>query len=221
MEQYISKEGLYQQIDQVRREYNIPSPCDPYQLAKELGISIVRQDLYSPRLCGALIRTAHSAAILLSDAYLPGSERFTLAHELGHFFLHREIQEFFCDGGNSPLEWQANTVAAELLMPYRILLPTLAGLWEQGGGTTRSLHQLAEKFQVSTLILRHRTDALSWELWQLLHGVPIGSIRLLSKAQQMQLRLPQGPSAQQLFPTRTQCADICKEPEAARASADS
>lgn len=56
-----------------------------------------------------------------------GRDRFTIAHELGHYWLHRqcaflprrEIEnkpEAFMDP-----EWQANTFASELLMPYHLI----------------------------------------------------------------------------------------------------
>lgn len=50
-------------------------------------------------------------------------DRFTLCHEIGHFFLHRpEIMSFA--RGEVPKyrdpEWQANTFAGELMAPYEL-----------------------------------------------------------------------------------------------------
>src|SRR5690606_28627587 len=68
-----------------------------------------------------------------------GRFRFTLAHEAGHWRLHRSLfqrhanqpellpdrddrPEYVCrSSDNSPLEWQANFFAAALLMPREIL----------------------------------------------------------------------------------------------------
>jgi len=51
-------------------------------------------------------------------------DRFTMCHELGHYFLHRpELIEFA--RGDIPIycqpEWQANTFAAELLAPRQLI----------------------------------------------------------------------------------------------------
>ncbi len=50
-------------------------------------------------------------------------DRFTLCHELGHYFLHQP--EFISYArGEIPKycqpEWQANTFAAELMAPYHL-----------------------------------------------------------------------------------------------------
>lgn len=55
-----------------------------------------------------------------------GRDRFTFAHELGHAMLHDGVQLTFARS-RKPLkayedsEWQANTFAAELLMPYEFV----------------------------------------------------------------------------------------------------
>ena len=57
----------------------------------------------------------------------PGRRRFSIAHELGHWELHATSQWFACSAANlrdyrqSPEEAEANTFAAELLMPTYLL----------------------------------------------------------------------------------------------------
>lgn len=50
--------------------------------------------------------------------------RFTLCHEVGHYFLHQPDSVSFARG-NIPRyrepEWQANTFAAELMAPYDLV----------------------------------------------------------------------------------------------------
>ena len=56
--------------------------------------------------------------------------RFVLAHELGHYVMHRKLQPFYKDTENDLWEWksnkqyenEANEFAAELLMPTEIFL---------------------------------------------------------------------------------------------------
>ena len=56
-----------------------------------------------------------------------GRQRFTIAHELGHYFLHKEGVKLCRTDGNSRVvsyldpEWQANTFASALLMPPRMI----------------------------------------------------------------------------------------------------
>lgn len=52
-------------------------------------------------------------------------DRFTLCHELGHFFLHQPDCISFARTSDCPPyknpEWQANVFAAELMAPYSIV----------------------------------------------------------------------------------------------------
>lgn len=61
-----------------------------------------------------------------------GAQRFAIGHELGHWQMHREIsQAFFCSAEdlreyrNNGRELEANTFAAELLMPKAMIDPKL------------------------------------------------------------------------------------------------
>lgn len=57
-----------------------------------------------------------------------GRDRFTLAHELGHLFLHRGVTAFARAAASSThkpyedSEWQADAFAAEFLMPFKEIL---------------------------------------------------------------------------------------------------
>jgi hypothetical protein len=76
-------------------------------------------------------------------------QKFTLAHELYHFDHHRHLSTLFADyGENSQMEHEANSYAAELLMPKEELLSVLPDLYE-----LEQIHfqveQLSRKFEVS------------------------------------------------------------------------
>lgn len=71
-----------------------------------------------------VIRKLGDYTIFLSPWTTPLRDNFTIAHELGHFFLHFHLQREkpatpigFTRYGSSPIEWQANRFAAALLMP--------------------------------------------------------------------------------------------------------
>jgi hypothetical protein len=71
-------------------------------------------------------------AIITVNSFLKdiNKKRFVLAHELGHFELHRELNAYYSDNENNFWEWkndkiiesEANEFAAELLMPTEIFL---------------------------------------------------------------------------------------------------
>lgn len=67
--------------------------------------------------------------------------RFTLAHELGHYFMHRNQQASFARSSNHKIycdcEWQADRFASELLIDRRLF----TGDW--------SVEEIMEVFQVS------------------------------------------------------------------------
>jgi hypothetical protein len=72
-----------------------------------------------------------------------GRDRFTAAHELGHYIMHRSVPIVFHRTDQGQLkpfmdsEWQANTFAGHLLMPKHLLM--------QCG----SLEEIARRFGVS------------------------------------------------------------------------
>jgi Zn-dependent peptidase ImmA (M78 family) len=77
---------------------------------------------------GKLISYLDISVIKISDKIMNvGRKRFTLAHELGHYMLHRDkkyiccsIADLFDWQGNNWIETEANYFAAELLMPSEI-----------------------------------------------------------------------------------------------------
>ena len=76
--------------------------CMAKTIPKEKMI-LVREDVYNGAIAGN------------------GRDRFTLAHEIGHYFLHQDIEVAYHrrDENLEPYkkpEWQANVFAAELLM---------------------------------------------------------------------------------------------------------
>ena len=82
--------------------------------------------------------------------------RFTLAHELGHYFLHSQLGKIQMkasrNGGASRVEWEANWFAAEFLMPTGEFLEAMK--------KDSSVNALAAKFLVSPSAVRVRKQIL-------------------------------------------------------------
>lgn len=96
---------------------------DPFRLAAELGISVFHAHLGST--WGYSVTSCRIPCVCLSDNLDEKFLSFTLAHEIGHFLLHRRLSfpflayhTFF---GTDHFEREANTFAVELLLPDEIL----------------------------------------------------------------------------------------------------
>ena len=80
-----------------------------------------------------------------------GHQRFAVAHELGHWELHDSSQWFICTAANlrdyerSPLEAEANTFAAELLMPTYLVRSRC----ENTSPSLTIIKSIADEFRVS------------------------------------------------------------------------
>ncbi|MED1530535.1 MULTISPECIES: ImmA/IrrE family metallo-endopeptidase [Bacillus] len=99
---------------------------DPQVLSKKLDIIILPSNLGS-KINGFLQyhEGANKYLIHLNNNLDYHDQQATLAHELGHFFLHKEFNTFKIKKTSivleSKLESQANTFAAELLLPDSLL----------------------------------------------------------------------------------------------------
>lgn len=108
----------------------LPVPIE--SLANEVGIQIRREAL-EQKVSGMLVIKENQPIIVVNQAHPLHRQRFTIAHELGHYHLHRtQAQVFFDESllffrdeqssqGVKYQEIEANTFAAELLMPEKYL----------------------------------------------------------------------------------------------------
>jgi Zn-dependent peptidase ImmA (M78 family) len=108
------------------------------------------------------IRGPRSFVIYLSNATSPRRDRFTIAHELGHYFLHFPQQRDEMSQGKVMVgrrsgagreETEAHWFAAEFLMPA----DDFQRAWKKYGG---NLSAVAETFDVSTHAAEVRASSL-------------------------------------------------------------
>lgn len=141
-------------------------PIDVIAIARHLGIGVVAQPL-EDAVSGMLIVRSDRAAIGVNEEHHPHRQRFTIAHELGHYLLHRETTNLFVDSaltfyrddssadGVYQQEIEANAFAAALLMPADTLRKALddraIDLYDE-----RTVWKLATTFGVSQQALTIR-----------------------------------------------------------------
>jgi Zn-dependent peptidase ImmA (M78 family) len=109
----------------------------------------------------------------VNEDHHPNRQRFTIAHELGHFILHRDDSSifvdktltFYRDGQSSQgvyiQEIEANAFAAELLMPEAVIHQYVMNgidLHEE-----KRIESIAKELRVSQQALTIRLISLGWD----------------------------------------------------------
>jgi Zn-dependent peptidase ImmA (M78 family) len=147
-------------------QYGDDPPVNVERIAKQLKITIVRQAL-DQNISGILYREDGTAIIGVNSRHPESRQRFTIAHEIGHFVLHpgerviveRNGRVNLRDGRSNqaivPEEIQANRFAAELLMPRRRVLEALRTP-EAPATAARDVAVLADRFSVSSQAMEYR-----------------------------------------------------------------
>lgn len=161
----------------MRTDYNLSIPVNVEWLAKNLGIEIKKDDLEEASLSGFAVQKHGKRFIGVNSMESPVRQRFTIAHELGHLFLHKDdtvsydrgsvmlFRDSHTSDGNDIKEVEANKFAAELLMPADNLREDLADegpfdLVNENSSTDTIISKLAEKYGVSEQAMRIRLTTL-------------------------------------------------------------
>lgn len=123
-------------------------PVDPYEIARLIGLEV--QEVPSPGWAGALQSDTTRAVAWLDKGEHPIRRRFTLAHEIGHLFLHATGETFRdVSFAGSIQERQANHFAVELLLPFWMLQPIADEIGHD-------VERLCDIFGVSLQAMRNR-----------------------------------------------------------------
>lgn len=132
-------------------------PVDLSAILKKFGLTAYNTTFSRPEVSGAFNRAEKAIYLDETDPYT--RKLFTLAHELGHYFLHSDQDYDVLYREKRPHEHpnqekEANEFAAELLMPE----PTIRLYWP----VAESIQQLAEIFSVSYSAMEHRLRNLGF-----------------------------------------------------------
>jgi len=147
----------------LRRLQIIVPPVPVREIAESYGI-VVREEAAPTDVSGALLRSQEGVVIVINSEQHPNRQRFTIAHELGHFLLHEGTplhvdHDFRVNMRNSrssqAVDWEeieANQFAAELLMPEGFLKHDLEGAKHSEKDAAR----LARRYKVSETAMSYK-----------------------------------------------------------------
>lgn len=142
-------------------EFQDAPPVRLPELARALGVPIKAATL-APGISGEIRPSGNGFVIRINRHDPIKRQRFTVAHELAHFLLHRDqIGNGITDDVlyrstlSDRREQQANRLAADILMPEALLTEAQQAADEKGVGDA-ALY-LSDLFAVSEAAMRIRT----------------------------------------------------------------
>jgi Zn-dependent peptidase ImmA (M78 family) len=153
------------------------APVDIEQIAEHYGLVIIRQPA-EEKVSGFILRENESVIIGVNSIHHTNRQRFTIAHEIGHFLLHRgemihidsdrkafeiNLRDEQASTGLSPNEKEANLFAAELLMPRSLLTQDVRKIGRIDLLYNEDIiRELAKKYKVSVAALTFRLANLNF-----------------------------------------------------------
>ena len=142
--------------DRLTSQFSTP-PMPIVEIAEANGVQVILADFgkFHEKVAGFC--DFEGAKLFVNQEDIPVRRTFTIAHELGHWLLHREffqkhpeaypiLPRFPSAAPRNALEQEANCFAANLLVPSRLLQPILGA----------PVSVLASIFQVSKTMMEFR-----------------------------------------------------------------
>jgi Zn-dependent peptidase ImmA (M78 family) len=164
---------------ELRERFSVKkAPVDVKELAERMGLVVVPESA-PDELSGFLLRDPKKgrAIIGVNANHHPNRQRFTIAHECGHFLLHQgeklhvdkresgwlvKLRDGKSAAGTNVDEMEANFFAAELLMPSEWLAADLAKGPPLNIDDEERIKKLAKRYEVSAQALALRLQFLGW-----------------------------------------------------------
>ncbi|MDX2085494.1 MAG: ImmA/IrrE family metallo-endopeptidase [Candidatus Melainabacteria bacterium] len=154
-------------IDLIKEYTSEPVPVQIEYLIRDLGIELNKKAELDPDIAGQieLENGRYKISINRNDHYF--RQRFTMAHELGHYIFHRELLDSGCIVDNRLYrntnssaqvtelhESEANHFAANLLMPLHHIKKDFEEALSESLPEEKALARVAAKWQVSPAAMR-------------------------------------------------------------------
>lgn len=137
---------------------------DIIALIKLQKIELVYDDNMPSEVSGALRKENGGWTIYVNKKHSINRQRYTIAHEFGHYCLHKDFTAEFKDTTFfrkekdwTSKEYDANQFAADLLMPKESIENAL-------DNNIITIKELSEAFGVSMIAMRNRLLGLNYKL---------------------------------------------------------
>ena len=165
-------------FNQIKEKYTKTYPLDVIGLANELGIAVYSTKIENDKVSGYISKDGEGYYICVNKKHPATRQHFTIAHEIGHYLLHKKILDaggilpttYKIGDGINPcmpranqanpeykkMEIEANRFAAELLMPKAEFI--------KKANECEDLVELARAFKVSVGAASIRANSLGIEI---------------------------------------------------------
>lgn len=149
---------------EILKRYMAEHPVKLGKLAKELGVSIKVSSL-GTGISGQISREEEGYVVRVNRNEARERQRFTIAHELAHYLLHRKVIDsspngitdtvLYRSGAPMQIEYEANRLASQVVMPMELVEKELREVF---GGiiTEATIESLANRFEVSKAAMEIR-----------------------------------------------------------------
>ncbi|MBF2755932.1 MAG: ImmA/IrrE family metallo-endopeptidase [Gammaproteobacteria bacterium AqS3] len=160
-----SLKGLGRECRNILQKYSQKSPVKLGSLAKELNVKIKVSNM-PMGISGQIKREDGEYVIRINRYEKRERQRFTIAHELAHYLLHRELIDrspngiqdnvLYRSGQPIEIEYEANRLAADIVMPRSLVEEKFDALSREGLSDEDLIKQMASEFQVSLTAMEIR-----------------------------------------------------------------
>ena len=176
--------SFYKKIEAIIGRILVENGCQgpPVQVDKvavNCGTQILKYEMGND-VSGMLVISSDKGVIGINPSQSRVRQRFTIAHELGHYLLHKDAQrsqkeqlfvdkdfivKFRSQKSYSSAEWkhesEANAFAAALLMPRDFVLREMTRPQYENLSETELIEELARTFDVSVPAMSYRLSDLN------------------------------------------------------------
>lgn len=168
-----------EEFNKIKEKYIHEIPVNVIGLANELGIAVYETKINNDNLSGYISKDDDGYYICVNKKHPATRQLFTIAHEIGHYILHREVLDSghllptmykvgngikpalgrtdYTDPTYRAMETEANRFAAELLMPKDEFI--------KKANECDDLNDLALAFKVSVGAASIRANNLGIEIY--------------------------------------------------------
>lgn len=152
--------SISEEYKEIIKKYQDTFPIKVGQIAKELNL-IIKSATLRAGISGEIKKVGDNYVIRINRHDVKERQRYTLAHEIAHFLLHKDdigdgIEDtvLYRSRLSDAKEAQANRLAADILMPWE----KLSSYYKKHTNLEKieKLEKVAADLEVSTTALKYR-----------------------------------------------------------------